>query len=108
MLPTEREPTVTTLASAQPIRPARWILPEAPDEEAVKDLSESLSLPEVVCRLLLIRGYVSAEDAKLFLRPKLDKLHDPLLVLSMDKAVDRVPRGGGKQGLGVIQCGADV
>lgn len=71
---------------------ARWILPNPPDESAVRELAAALSLPEVVCRLLLIRGYVSAEDAKLFLRPKLDRLHDPLRFLSMDKAVERLAR----------------
>jgi len=35
---------------------------------------------------------VTAEEAKLFLRPKLDRLHDPLGFLSMDKAVDRLTR----------------
>ena len=83
---------VTTLVPARPTRPAHWILPKAPDEEAVRELAEALSLPEVVCRLLLIRGYASAEDAKLFLRPRLDMLHDPLKFLSMDKAVDRLAR----------------
>jgi single-stranded-DNA-specific exonuclease len=74
------------------VAPARWILPNPPDEEAVRDLATALSLPEIVCRLLLIRGYVSAEDAKLFLRPKLDRLHDPFAFLSMDKAVERLSR----------------
>src|SRR6202171_1525440 len=108
MLPTEREPTVTTLASARPTRPARWILPTPPDEEAVRDLAEALSLPEVVSRLLLIRGYVSAEDAKLFLRPKLDRLHDPLEFLSMDKAVDRLARAVRDQELVFIHGDYDV
>ena len=53
---------------------------------------EALSLPDIVCRLLLIRGYVSADEAKQFLRPKLDRLHDPLGFLSMDKAVERLAR----------------
>jgi single-stranded-DNA-specific exonuclease len=82
---------VTTLTSNVP-RPARWILPKPPDEEAIRALATALSLPEIVCRLLLIRGYVSAEEAKLFLRPKLDRLHDPLGFLSMDKAVERLTR----------------
>lgn len=82
---------MTTLTSNVP-RPARWILPKPPDEEAIRALATALSLPEIVCRLLLIRGYVSAEEAKLFLRPKLDRLHDPLGFLSMDKAVDRLAR----------------
>ncbi|HEV2016872.1 MAG TPA: single-stranded-DNA-specific exonuclease RecJ [Gemmatimonadaceae bacterium] len=99
---------MTTLASARPTRPARWILPKAPDEEAVRDLVEALSLPEVVCRLLLIRGYVSAEDAKLFLRPKLDRLHDPLQFLSMDKAVERLARAVRDQELVFIHGDYDV
>jgi single-stranded-DNA-specific exonuclease len=105
---TGREAVVTTLASARPTRPARWILPKAPDEEAVGALAEALSLPEVVCRLLLIRGYVTAEDAKLFLRPKLDKLHDPLRFLSMDKAVERLARAVRDQELVFIHGDYDV
>ena len=83
---------VTTLASERPAPPARWILPKPPDEDAVRALAEALSLPEIVCRLLLIRGYVTAEEAKQFLRPKLDRLHDPMQFLSMDKAVARLAR----------------
>jgi single-stranded-DNA-specific exonuclease len=105
---TGREQVVTALASARPTRPARWILPKAPDEQAVRDLAEALSLPDVVCRLLLIRGYVSAEDAKLFLRPKLDKLHDPLEFLSMDKAVERLARAVRDQELVFIHGDYDV
>jgi len=60
---------VTTLASERPAPPARWILPKPPDEDAVRALAEALSLPEIVCRLLLIRGYVTAEEVKQFLRP---------------------------------------
>ena len=90
------------------VAPARWILPTPPDEEAVRELASALSLPEVVCRLLLIRGYVSAEDAKLFLRPKLDRLHDPFAFLSMDKAVDRLVRAVRDQELVFIHGDYDV
>ena len=99
---------VTTLVPARPTRPAHWILPKAPDEEAVRELAEALSLPEVACRLLLIRGYASAEDAKLFLRPRLDMLHDPLKFLSMDKAVDRLARAVRDQELVFIHGDYDV
>src|SRR5216110_2165205 len=67
---------VTTLTSERPAAPAappRWIIPKPPDEDAVRALAEALSLPDIVCRLLLIRGYVTAEEAKSFLRPKLDR-----------------------------------
>jgi single-stranded-DNA-specific exonuclease len=90
------------------LAPARWILPTPPDEEAVRELAEALSLPEIVCRLLLIRGYVTAEDAKLFLRPKLDRLHDPFQFLSMDKAVERLARAVRDQELVFIHGDYDV
>jgi single-stranded-DNA-specific exonuclease len=90
------------------VAPARWILPTPPDEDAVRQLASALSLPEIVCRLLLIRGYVSAEDAKLFLRPKLERLHDPFTFLSMDKAVDRLARAVRNQELVFIHGDYDV
>jgi len=99
---------MTSVASERPARPARWILPKAPDEEAVQALITALSLPEIVCRLLLIRGYVSAEEAKLFLRPKLDRLHDPFGFLSMDKAVARLARAVREQELVFIHGDYDV
>jgi single-stranded-DNA-specific exonuclease len=90
------------------VAPARWILPTPPDEEAVRGLAAALSLPEIVCRLLLIRGYVSAEDAKLFLRPRLEKLHDPFEFLSMDKAVERLARAVRDEELVFIHGDYDV
>ena len=54
---------MTTVVSERPARPARWILPTPPDEDAVLALMQALSLPEIVCRLLLIRGHVTAEEA---------------------------------------------
>ena len=99
---------MTSVASERPARPARWILPKAPDEEAVHALMTALSLPEIVCRLLLIRGYVTADEAKLFLRPKLDRLHDPFGFLSMDKAVARLARAVREKELIFIHGDYDV
>ena len=99
---------MTSVASERPARPARWILPKAPDEEAVHALMTALSLPEIVCRLLLIRGYVTAEEAKLFLRPKLYRLHDPFGFLSMDKAVARLARAVREQELVFVHGDYDV
>jgi single-stranded-DNA-specific exonuclease len=99
---------VTTLAPISAPRRARWILPKPPDEQAIRDLSAALSLPEIVGQLLLIRGYVSAEEAKLFLRPKLDRLHDPLTFLSMDKAVERLVRAVNDKELVFIHGDYDV
>ena len=102
---------MTTLASERPpapVTPGRWIIPKPPDEDAVRALAEALSLPDIVCRLLLIRGFVTAEEAKSFLRPKLDRLHDPLSFLSMDKAVERLARAVREQELVFIHGDYDV
>ena len=100
--------TLTPERPPAPATPGRWIIPKPPDEDAVRALAEALSLPDIVCRLLLIRGYVTAEEAKSFLRPKLDRLHDPLSFLSMDKAVERLSRAVREKELVFIHGDYDV
>ena len=68
------------------------MLPAAPDPGAVRALAAELHLPDAVCRLLCQRGFVDIEPAKRYLRPKLDHLHNPSLMLGMDVAVDRLVR----------------
>ncbi len=53
-------------------------------------LAERLSVPPVVARLLVARGYGEEEDAKRFLRPRLEHLHDPSLMTGLDVAVSRL------------------
>lgn len=69
---------------------ARWVIAEPPDAAAVAALAAELHLPEPVCRLLLARGYGAPDDAKKFLRPRLDQLHDPSSMMDLDKAVERL------------------
>jgi single-stranded-DNA-specific exonuclease len=61
-----------------------------PDPRAVERLRDALHLPEPVCRLLVTRGYAEPDDAKRFLRPRLETLHDPATLLDMDRAVERL------------------
>jgi single-stranded-DNA-specific exonuclease len=70
--------------------PRRWILPRTPDPAAVAALGEQLRLPEIVCRLLATRGYASPDDAKRFLRPRLEQLHPPSAMAGLDRAVERL------------------
>ena len=72
--------------------PSRWVLPSAPDAAAVAALANELHLPPVICELLLRRGFSTADDAKRYLRPRLEQLHDPALMLGMDVAVERLVR----------------
>lgn len=52
-------------------------------------LRDSLSLPEVACRLLAIRGHTAGEVAKRYLRPRLDHIEAGGL-LDLDVAIDRL------------------
>ena len=80
-------------ASAISARPrARWLLPAEPDPTVVSALVEELRLPRPICRLLAARGYGVPDDAKAYLRPRLDHLHDPNGLTDLDRAVDRIVR----------------
>ena len=70
----------------------RWIIPERPDPAAVARLQQELHLPEPLCRLLATRGLADIDGAKVYLRPRLDQLHDPCLMLDLDRAVERLER----------------
>jgi single-stranded-DNA-specific exonuclease len=83
-----------TAPAAAPPRPrTRWILPESPDPSVVRALCDELLLPEPICRLLALRGHIGAEDAKRYLRPRLDQLLPPEQMLDLTEAVERIVRG---------------
>jgi len=68
------------------------VLPDAPDDAAVRALAADLHLPPAVCRLLCARGFADAASAKRFLRPRFEQLHDPSLMRDLDAAVERIVR----------------
>ena len=80
----------TTAARTRPS--SRWIPTLPADPSAVAALAAALSLPPVLCQLLVQRGYDDIETAKRFLRPRLDQLGDPYELLGMTAAVDRLVR----------------
>lgn len=71
---------------------SRWLLPDAPDTSAVERLQTELKLPALLCRLLVARGFGDGEDARRYLRPRLEHLHDPSTLGDLDRAVDRIVR----------------
>lgn len=75
-------------ARARPI--PRWHRPTAPDPALVAALADALKLPPMVCELLAGRGYTDVEEAKRFLRPRLELLHPPGAMRGMDRAVERL------------------
>ncbi len=70
-------------------RAARWILPGS-NEQATQALQQEMTVQRLVAAVLTSRGYVDAASARNFLSPKLESLHDPMLMRDMDHAVRRL------------------
>jgi single-stranded-DNA-specific exonuclease len=60
------------------------------DEGPADELSRELGVSPVTARLLCIRGLGSLDDARRFLSPRLEDLHDPFRLADMSLAVDRI------------------
>ena len=62
-----------------------------PEEQAAAErLSEELDISPVAGRILAGRGLRTAAEARAYIRPSLDSLHDPFLMRDMGAAVDRL------------------
>jgi single-stranded-DNA-specific exonuclease len=68
----------------------RWKYKAKGNQEIVERLSKELNINKTLANLLVQRNITDFETAKNFFRPKLEHLHDPFLMLGMDKAVDRI------------------
>ena len=67
----------------------RWILADSHPKEA-EALAESARIPVVLAELLIARGIASSSEAFAFLNPEVAQLHDPMLMMGMQAAVERV------------------
>ncbi|MGA9583701.1 MAG: single-stranded-DNA-specific exonuclease RecJ [Terracidiphilus sp.] len=67
----------------------RWILDDSHPREA-EALAQSAHIPVVLAELLVARGITTSGEAFSFLNPEVSHLHDPLLMLGMKTAVERV------------------
>ncbi|MEE8350365.1 MAG: single-stranded-DNA-specific exonuclease RecJ [Acidobacteriota bacterium] len=69
----------------------RWkVLSSVPEQ--VEQLATQLSVSPLVAHLLLQRGLEDPEQARKFLQPSLEDLHDPFLMKDMDRVVERILR----------------
>jgi single-stranded-DNA-specific exonuclease len=59
-------------------------------EKTVQTIAADLGVPGLIARILVARGIKNADDARVFLKPKLEDLSDPFLIPDMQKGVDRV------------------
>ncbi|MEM7697368.1 MAG: single-stranded-DNA-specific exonuclease RecJ [Verrucomicrobiota bacterium] len=69
---------------------ARWILPEPPDADQVRDYAHGFGLADVVVNLALQRGFVDQEDLERFLYPRLNDLSDPFQLPGIGPAIARI------------------
>ncbi|MGI4756281.1 MAG: single-stranded-DNA-specific exonuclease RecJ [Janthinobacterium lividum] len=78
-------------SAAQPLTAAntRWVVPELPGVEA-HGLAAALEQPLWFAQVLIARGIETPADARHFLVPSMDRMHDPSLLLGMHEAVQRV------------------
>lgn len=68
----------------------RELTPE--QQSAAERLSTELEISPVAGRILAGRGLRTAAEARAYIRPSLDSLHDPFLMKDMGAAVDRLCR----------------
>ncbi len=77
----------------------KWNLttPTSEQKNLAAGLADELKISPVVSKLLVDRGITTAEAARSFFRPVLHELHDPFLMLDMDKAVERLNEAMGRK-----------
>src|ERR1044072_3656475 len=69
----------------------RWIMREH-DAERAASLARVLGVSPILAALLINRGYTHERDARVFLSPTYDQLHEPYAMLGMTEAVARLKR----------------
>ena len=67
----------------------RWTV-QKHDRTRAAEFARELGLSPLCAAILIARGYDTVEKAESFLNPSLEHLHDPLLMLGLGKACDRL------------------
>jgi single-stranded-DNA-specific exonuclease len=88
---------VTSSGAGNQLRPPdpTWTRPARPDPKLVADLAGGLRLPEALCSVLVARGLTTVDEAKRFLRPRLEELHDPSALADGPRAAERIAQAIG-------------
>ena len=60
------------------------------DEDSVAQVAETFNLPRTIARIMSLRGINSRNESRDFFYPDIHHLHDPFLMMDMNKAVDRI------------------
>ena len=78
------------------MKQARWLIPQT-DAHQAESLVSALGVSWPAARVLLARGYQNPETARRFLKPSLEDLHDPFLLLGLPAALERLQRAIARQ-----------
>lgn len=69
---------------------SRWIFPQTPDPQVVRELRRATGAARFAAELLATRGFCSPAQAAEYLEPRLKSLADPLRLPAMSAAVERL------------------
>ena len=71
-----------------------WNIKELTEAEKAlcEQLAGELHISNLSAQMLVDRGITTANDARAYIRPNLNQLHDPFLMKDMNKAVERLHR----------------
>jgi len=78
------------------VKQARWLIPQT-DAHQAESLVSALGVSWPAARVLLSRGYHNPVAARRFLKPSLEDLHDPFLLLGLPAALERLQRAIARQ-----------
>lgn len=70
----------------------RWTPKPSPDKAKVEAIASAINLNRTLSGILVQRGMDTFELAKKFFRPQFSDMHDPFLMLGMDKAIERIDK----------------
>lgn len=70
--------------------PPQWVLHPRRSTEAAAALARALPAPLPAAHVLVNRGLENADQARRYLEPALENLHDPLDMLDLDRAAERI------------------
>ena len=85
----------------------KWVLQEI-DKEKLSDFQKQLSLPEIIVKVLLSRGFSSVESIQKFLSSDIKDLYNPFLFDDMYKSVLRIKQAIENQEKILIYADRDV
>lgn len=85
----------------------KWVLQEF-DKEKLSVLQQELSLPEIIVKILLSRGFSDKESIKQYLSSDIKGLHNPFLFDDMYKSVLRIKQAIENQEKILIYADRDV